>query len=625
MRKRSRTCEAFLLLLSCLPMVPFMTGGAVAADRSVLGKLTDPSGAVIAGATVLIFPADERVKRLASEDSADAASDRGARDLPADGLQLRSDADGGFAARLAPGRYVFAAVKRGYEISVTEVYVGADRFIRQRLVPVGATPAEPPPAEPDLGPGWFIRQQRADVLHDEGATLPVAIALAPAPSPLPESEPHPGLDRARAFLGSIDGDFTHSLGAGDLIGLMDSSGTGQDAARATALGMRAHLNPELAWNVVGHSTRTHTELPDASGRLAGGSDSLTVGADYAASARPLQGSVRAGFTTDLAGEGEVAQRVLEGEGSIGVPGGDHRIAVAVRAWSGQADLTGGGALTLSPEGTGPASTDGEGLSLYAGDGLPLDPRTHLDYGIEYRSPTSAADGRLVPRLGVTRRLSESLDIAVRSQLILDPESPGGRLEFQGAPSDRLRIAASVSVLPAYAAEAPGDLPTGPGTLFPVRPPSQISADSREVAMALSGDFKGLTGSLSGSIGRTGRRALPYVVDGPAPVVSLGEERFYETRIGLAYRPWDTRMDLGFRRVGPQDDEQGTSESAASEYRQIDLTVSQALPSPRSLLGARLRALVAWQGLAYDSLYATAGGAALSGLTSRLTGGVGLSF
>jgi hypothetical protein len=85
------------------------------------------------------------------------------------------------------------------------------------------------------------------------------------------------------------------------------------------------------------------------------------------------------------------------------------------------------------------------------------------------------------------------------------------------------------------------------------------------------------------------------------------------------------MQLGYRSVSAEDDPLPAPSGAARDYRRLDLVVSQGLPSPRALVGARLHALVAWQGLDYVAADAAPGGAMLAGVASRLTGGVGLSF
>ena len=83
------------------------------------------------------------------------------------------------------------------------------------------------------------------------------------------------------------------------------------------------------------------------------------------------------------------------------------------------------------------------------------------------------------------------------------------------------------------------------------------------------------------------------------------------------------MQLGYRHVAS--DEAGAPGAVSNpDYRRLDLVVAQTLPSPRALLGAELRALVAWQEVSYDAWLAGAG-TPTSGIASRLTGGVGLSF
>jgi hypothetical protein len=143
---------------------------------------------------------------------------------------------------------------------------------------------------------------------------------------------------------------------------------------------------------------------------------------------------------------------------------------------------------------------------------------------------------------------------------------------------------------------------------------------------VAGDFGALGGSLSGSVGRAGPRDLPVIEEGPLLLVSFGSERFYETRLGVDYKPWDARVEVGYLRVESEAPrEGGAPPEAPLDYGRLDLLLSKVLPSPPSLLGARLRALVEWQGLGYDSVLAAQSGASISGVTSRLSGGVGLTF
>jgi hypothetical protein len=247
--------------------------------------------------------------------------------------------------------------------------------------------------------------------------------------------------------------------------------------------------------------------------------------------------------------------------------------------------------------------------------MSLDPRTWFDYGLEYHGDSLSGESRVVPRVGMSRRVACTSDLTLRSELLLDPAHPGGRVSFEGVAQARTQIAASLSVLPAHSGlEADPVRDGAPDGARSVRLSPESNADSRQIDVALGRDFGMLSGTVSGSVGRTGTRTMPIVASGSVPIVSFGAESFYETRIGVAYKPWETRMEVGYRRVASELD-----------YHQLNLLVSRDLPTPRSLLGARLRALLEWQSLAYDTLLAGNGPTPISGLTSRLSGGVGLSF
>ena len=586
MKKRASDSGSVLAFLFCLMTLAAVGGEVRAADSAINGKLIDAGGTAIPGATVLVFY---------SRGQAAAA--------------VHSASDGSFTALLPPGRYVVAAVKRGYEISLTEVYAVPDRIVRLRLQEsVAGLPNRLTDIE-GAGTDWLIRQQGADVLRDQEGVFPVLVTYSP------ESAPS-GRDLARNLLDVIDGDVIQIFGAGDLLGFLDSAGSSKEMERSTALALKAPLSTSLSWGLDGQSGRAGFPLEE--GSLASGSDRLAVGVDYAAAGKPISGRLRGGFGNDLAGDARVNQRLLEGTGEVTFPDGEHQLVIALRAWSGEADLTAGNYLALDARGAGMAMTPpiaGEGGTLYAGDRLSLDPRTLFDYGLEYHGDSLSGESRVVPRVGMSRRVASASDVTVRSELLLDPAHPGGRFTFEGAPQGRTQIAASLSLLPAHSGLVADPVQDGaPDAARNLRLSPESNADSRQIDLALGRDFGMLSGTVSGSVGRTGRRTMPLVESGSAPIVSFGAENFYETRIGVAYKPWETRMEVGYRRVASELD-----------YHQLNFMVSRNLPAPRSLLGARLRALLEWQSLAYDSLLAGNGPTPISGLTSRLSGGVGLSF
>ena len=587
-----------------------LSGSAVASDGTLAGRLIDSRGTAVADATILVFPAGGSVQI----------------DPPA---RLQSDARGAFSASLPEGRFVVAAVKRGYEISFAQVCTRTSRVLRMRLRPTEPKRAGADPLDARvLDEEWFLRQQRADVLRDEEAS----IADVTYENPADVDEGPAAANLERALLGPVDGDLAHSFAAENLLGMVDGAADSDDGARTTALTLHAPLNRQLAWSLDGMSGRSRIALPDGAGRLTGASDRLAAGIDYRSVEGERTAALRGWFGTATAGASRIHQRSLEGTGEMALgSGATHRLAVGLRAWGGEADFGDGTFLTLDR--TASAATemervDARGYNLYAGERLQLGELTQMDYGLEYRTDSQAGEDRAVPRLGVSRVLlaGSAKEMSVRSDLLLDPGRPGGRLAIQAAPHEQIRVSASLAFLPPNAfidieAAVPGrpaarELPS----------PGQSSAATREVDVQVAADLGALEGSLSGTVGRAGERSLPVIEEGPLALVLFGSERFYETRLGIGYRPWEARMEIGFRRVASESrPEPGPPIGPPLDYRRLDLMLSKVLPSPRSILGGRLRALVEWQGLEYQSLLAANGGSLLTGVTGRLSGGVGLTF
>jgi hypothetical protein len=309
----------------------------------------------------------------------------------------------------------------------------------------------------------------------------------------------------------------------------------------------------------------------------------------------------------------------------------HRLAVGVRAWGGEAELGDGSFLTLDRTAATAPETERElarGYSLYTGERLRLGDLTQMDYGLEYRADSVAGEDRAVPRLGLSHVLApgSQKEMTIRSDLLLDPGSPGGRLAIQAAPHEQLQVSASLAFLPPNALIDIEAATPGRPAAWGLPAPGLSSAATREVDVQVAADLGALEGSLSGTVGSTGQRSLPVIEEGPLALVSFGSERFYETRLGIGYQPWEARMEIGYRRVASESrPETGAPAGPPLDYRRLDLLLSKVLPSPRSILGAQLRALVEWQGLEYESLLAANGGSLLRGVTSRLSGGVGLTF
>jgi hypothetical protein len=605
------------------------TGPALAdtgSDRTLVGRLVDINGASVAGATVLVFLsvpeacAGHGLPPGASMASRSAAgSDRAT-------VQLRTDADGGFTALLPPGRYMVAAVKRGYDVSMTEAHSLSSRVLRMRL-----RPSVTAPYARIHDTDWALREQRADILRDEAPVLTPAIFVVREDDPTrPQQDGAAGGaarlsgDPSRALLGPVDGDVVQSIGAGEILGI--ESGAPLDAQRATTVSVRAPIRPGLGWQVDGRSLRSRSVVEDGAEQMAARSDRMIFTLDRTADpGQRLNGQLRAGFGNDGAGTAQVRDGLLEGGAEIGYSDNGDQVVVAMQAWSSRSSLE-GTYLTLDP---GTAGSRNEhigvnGVALYAGDRRDLGARGRIDYGLELRQDTTSAPGRVAPKVGWTQQGGGDLPLVFRTEVILDPGRPGGRVSVEGSPGNAVQVAASVAVLPAnaltLAPDGPGVAP-GPGLV----PAGARNADLKEIGLSVARDFGPVSGTLSGSLGRTGRRSAPVVEDGPLPVVSFGGERFYETRIGVAYRPTSTEMQLGYRSVATEGDSAADQSGTPLDYRRVDLVVTQGLPSPRSLAGARLRALVAWQGMDYGAIVTGSGGGPLTGIASRLTGGVGLSF
>jgi hypothetical protein len=589
---------------------------AAADEPALAGRLTDLNGTAVEGAVVLVLRASEPTWPPDLDlDDADPG--------------VRTDADGWFVAHLPPGRYTVAALKDGFDVLVTEAYSGGGRFVRLKMhrttMPFGS---RNPPGE--RGSPWLLRPQQADVLRDLSAgPLPVVFAENP-PARDEDSDPQEHARRTTAadLFGSMDGRILQVFGAGLLAGLGSSAGT--DPTRDTAVELRAPLSQTLAWNAQARSLRSDSRPEGTIDPLSERSDRLAFGLDRSGSDDLLvRGRVRAGYAEDGIGMGEIDDRVVEGQGDLRLPDGETRLAVAVQAWSTRSDFSGDDMLMLGAPGGASASTraTGDGAALYAGTRVAFESGLAVDYGLEYRADTFTRGARVVPRIAVARPLNDERSLTIEGEVLLDGSDPGGRLAVHGRPGADLMIDAGVSVLPADALQqigagalaASGTPPTAPL----VEPAGSRSCERRTLDLSLSRDFGVVSGSLSGSVGRTGRRAVPLVIEGPVPIVSLGDERFYETRLGVSTRRSETHMEIAYRRVAGDGDALGEP-AAGSDYSRVDLLVAQGLPAPRGLYGAKLQALFAWQGLDYDALRGTAG-AFVAGTAARLTGGVGLTF
>lgn len=580
-------------------------------DGTLVGRLTDFDGMAVAGATILVFPAEPP---LAPAPPAPA------------GALFRSDADGGFVALLPAGRYTVAAMKDGYDIALTEAHSLSSRVVRMKMKRSPATARRP---DTERGKDWLLRPQQADVLRQTAAEVPVQIVLVEAPAPSQaggESRNETPAPRT-PFLGNADGEFMQLFGAGILPGLETT--TGGDAVRDTTLSLRAPLSPTLAWSVAGRSLRNPSAL-SGDDAVEGRSDRLALGLglDGGEDAR-LRGRVRAGYAKDEAGEARLSDRVVEAAGDLRLADAGPRLAVALQLWDTRG-AAGGPFLpgASSNEMVSGEGSLGEGAAVYAGSRTRVGDAA-IDYGFEYRNDSMTRQPHVLPRLGLGYARPGGDPLSVRADLLIDATSPGARCALEAAPRGALQIAAAVAVLPANAldavaaADAADPAPLRPTSAM-VTPAGARSADRREAFLLLARTFGGFSGSLSGTLGRTGPRAVPLVEDGPVPIVSYGNEHFSETRLGVSAARTSTRMELALRRVASEGGDPANGDAAGSAYRRVDVLVAQALPAPRLLPGARLEAMLAWQGM--DSNHFDAGtGRPLTGPVTRLTGGVGLSF
>jgi hypothetical protein len=587
-----------------------------AGEPALAGRLTDLNGTAVGGALVLVLrTSDPNRPPDLDRDDADPG--------------VRTDADGWFVAHLPPGRYTVAALKDGFDVLVTEAYSGSSRFVRLKMhrttMPFGS---RTPPGE--RGSLWLLRPQQADVLRDRTAEpLPVIFAANPPAGDENAEAPRDARSTTAAdIFGSMDGRILQVFGAGFLAGLGSSVGT--DPTRDTAVELHAPLGRTLAWNAQARSLRSDSRPEGTTDPLSERSDRLAFGVDRLGPDDLLvRGRVRAGYAEDGIGMGEIDDRVVEGQGDLRLPDGETRLVVAVQAWSTRSDFSGDDMLMLDAPGGADGSNraKGDGGALYAGTRAAFASGLAVDYGLEYRADTFTRGARVVPRIAVARPLNDDRSLAIEGEILLDGSDPGGRLAVHGRPGTDLMIEAGVSVLPADALQQIGDGASGasgnPPASPQVEPAGSRSCERRTLDLALSRDFGVVSGSLSGSVGRTGRRAVPLVIEGPVPIVSFGDERFYETRLGVSAKRSETHLEIAYRRVAG-DVPAGGETAASSDYSRVDLRVAQGLPAPRALYGAKLQALFAWQGLDYDALRGAAG-AYVAGTAARLTGGVGLTF
>ncbi len=358
----------------------------------------------------------------------------------------------------------------------------------------------------------------------------------------------------------------------------------------------------------------------------------------------------------LTGQEGTASRVTDrstlAAAGLAVDAGRHRLDFGIRTKSYRYDLRDRGVLlytlydapTLTEPGEG-----GQAMSLFGSDDWRLGGRSTLNYGLRYHSNLSAGNAYLVPRLGLTFEPAEAGGTRFRSQLLFRLDDPGLSSLYSTAeerreverrdvarfgyllgverrPDDRLGFAATLSYKPFEegvggedgGVVAPGAW--GDALLFL----TDGAAGRHELGVEIGRAFGEVRGSLSGTVGRVEGRLTPAVEEAPVQVLSLGEVRYYLTRLRALYGPTETEVQVDYRSVQA---EGGVPESFDPEgsvaYRRIDLTVAQDLPRISGAMNARFKVLMAYQGLVYGSSYE--GARALPGATSRWTGGVDIRF
>jgi hypothetical protein len=332
--------------------------------------------------------------------------------------------------------------------------------------------------------------------------------------------------------------------------------------------------------------------------------------------------------------------------------GEHHVDVGLRAKAYRYDLRDRGVLLYSLDDS-PALTEagerGEAMSLYGSDDWRLAAGPVVNYGLRYHSSLSAGTGYLVPRLGITLPLQDP-ESRVRSSVLYrlddpglaspyagDPGSPGstrdvGRLgylvSFERRPAERLQVSATLSYRPFEEGMGEDDgSPMAPGAwgdalLFL----TDGAAGRHDLGLSVARGFGRFHGALSGNVGRVEGRLTPALEEAPVQILSLGEVRYYLTRIQAHYDPTDTELRIDYREVRTATGLEAGADPTAFDYRRLDLTVSQDVPL-RNAPNARFRLLMAYQGLLYGASYEGTGPAPAPPLSvaSRLTGGVDVRF
>jgi hypothetical protein len=279
-------------------------------------------------------------------------------------------------------------------------------------------------------------------------------------------------------------------------------------------------------------------------------------------------------------------------------------------------------------------------------------RAVLSYGLRYHSNLSLGHAYFVPRVGMTLEPGEPGGTRFRSMMMVRLDDPGlsslystaaerrsaeprevGRLGYalaiERGPDDRLQLRATLSYTPfeegfgGGAVQDPAPMSAWGDALLLL---SDGAAGRHALEVELGRRFGPLRGSLAGSVGRVDGRLTPALEEAPVQILSMGQVRYLLTRLRAEYAPTETGVQIDYRRVeGDQAGDDPSFGDEALDYRRLDVVVSQDLSRLANTANARLRVLLAYQGLLFGSLYDGPGGALSSGTTSRLTGGVDIRF
>lgn len=386
-------------------------------------------------------------------------------------------------------------------------------------------------------------------------------------------------------------------------------------------------------------------------RRLGDESSMHVGASYM-EAGVREPSVAAESRTALpAGSDDFdgqSDRSIGATAGLAFRAAAHDVGLSLRVHAYRYDLGDGGAF-LSSLDVGPAALEagGEGsaVSFSGQDDWRVAERSVVQYGLGYHTDRAAGSSYLVPRVGMTCALSAAGDLFLRSALLyrIDDREPAGtggpapgrsgdpspgtrnlgyEIGVTRRPENRLQFAATLSYTP-FQGFGGGD--GSPSPVFqddgvPVL--ADAGAGRHVMEFEVGRGFGIVHGSLTGSVGRVEGRLSPLLQEAPLNSLKAGEARYYLTSLRAQFQPTDTELRIDYRRVTGSMQPAVLAGDGALDYRRLDLAVYQDLPWVM-IANSRWRVLMAYQGLQYDSLDDP--DLPDSGATSRITGGVDISF